>query len=143
MYDQIHIEGVSRPQLSACPFCGREPDYLAQHINDVSLAEFHAIVCCCGGLAPKAHHSSSSQSKAVTAWNNRVSPWIPVAERLPKENEQVLCAVEFDGPGDWRIKVGGYTPNGNEAHREWKIFGASWTPTHWMPLPATPKDTIT
>lgn len=44
----------------------------------------------------------------------------------------LLLAYEFDGPGDWRIKVGGYW-NG-----QWNVFGASWTPTRWMSLPAAP-----
>jgi uncharacterized protein with PIN domain len=30
------------------------------------------------------------------------------------------------------IKVGGYWDG------RWNVFGASWEPTHWMPLPAPP-----
>ena len=45
----------------------------------------------------------------------------------------VLLAVEFDGPGDWRIKCGSFYSN------EWHVFGASWKPTHWMPLPRSPE----
>ncbi|MDS6632181.1 DUF551 domain-containing protein [Klebsiella michiganensis] len=59
--------------------------------------------------------------------------WIPVSERMPEGSEEVLCAKEFDGPGDWRRKVG-YLLAG-----KWTVYGASWTPTHWMPLPAAPQ----
>lgn len=59
--------------------------------------------------------------------------WIPVSERMPEGSEEVLCTKEFDGPGDWRKKVG-YWHEG-----KWVVYGASWTPTHWMPLPAAPQ----
>lgn len=57
--------------------------------------------------------------------------WMPI-ETAPKDGNLMLLAAEFDGPGDWRIKVGGYWQG------EWHVFGASWGPTHWMPLPAAP-----
>ena len=60
--------------------------------------------------------------------------WIPVSERMPEGSEEVLCAKEFDGPGDWRRKVG-YLLAG-----KWTVYGASWAPTHWMPLPAAPEE---
>ena len=60
--------------------------------------------------------------------------WIPVSERMPEGSEEVLCAKEFDGPGDWRKKVG-YLLAG-----KWTVYGASWAPTHWMPLPAAPQE---
>ena len=60
--------------------------------------------------------------------------WVPVSERMPEGSEEVLCAKEFDGPGDWRRKVG-YLLAG-----KWTVYGASWTPTHWMPLPASPQE---
>lgn len=58
--------------------------------------------------------------------------WIPVSERMPEGSEEVLCTKEFDGPGDWRKKVGYWLAG------KWTVYGASWTPTHWMPLPAAP-----
>lgn len=60
--------------------------------------------------------------------------WITVSERIPEGSEEVLCAKEFDGPGDWRRKVG-YLLAG-----KWTVYGASWAPTHWMPLPAAPQE---
>lgn len=62
--------------------------------------------------------------------------WIPVSERMPIPGVDVLVAKEFFGPGDWRRKVG------HVRHEDsgWNIYGASWTPTHWMPLPAAPQE---
>ncbi|WP_186257830.1 DUF551 domain-containing protein [Burkholderia gladioli] len=61
--------------------------------------------------------------------------WIATSDRLPSSAEEVLVAVEFFEPGDWRIKVGYLGEQGG-----WHVFGGSWTPTHWMPLPASPVD---
>lgn len=70
--------------------------------------------------------------------NSPVVPdcWIPVSERMPEGSEEVLCTKEFDGPGDWRKKVGYWLAG------KWTVYGASWTPTHWMPLPAAPKQEV-
>lgn len=72
----------------------------------------------------------------LASGNSPATPdgWIPVSERIPDGSEEVLCAKEFDGPGDWRQKVG-YRLAG-----KWTVYGASWTPTHWQPLPAAPKE---
>ncbi|HAE1794699.1 TPA_asm: DUF551 domain-containing protein [Salmonella enterica subsp. enterica serovar Ank] len=79
----------------------------------------------------------SLRAAMLQAGNSPVTPdgWIPVSERMPEGSEEVLCTKEFDGPGDWRRKVG-YWHEG-----KWVVYGASWTPTHWMPLPAAPKQT--
>ena len=64
-------------------------------------------------------------------------------ERIPVEgdwqdihhaprDQLLLLAYEMDGPGDWRIKVGGYWDG------QWHVFGASWKPTRFMHLPAPP-----
>lgn len=74
----------------------------------------------------------------LQAGNSPATPdgWIPVIERMPEGSEEVLCTKEFDGPGDWRKKVG-YWHEG-----KWVVYGASWTPTHWMPLPAAPQQEV-
>ena len=28
--------------------------------------------------------------------------WVACSERMPEKADEVLCAKEFDGPGDWR-----------------------------------------
>lgn len=62
--------------------------------------------------------------------------WQPI-ETAPKDESPVLLAC-----ADWPhsvilgkavpVKVGGYTDG------RWWIHGASWEPTHWMPLPPPP-----
>lgn len=58
--------------------------------------------------------------------------WHPI--QTAPSDEMVLVAVEFDHPGDWRIKTGYF----DGESWQWKVFGGSWTPTRWMPLPAAP-----
>lgn len=65
--------------------------------------------------------------------------WIPVSERMPPCKTGVLVATEMDGPGDWRMKWATYVPKHPDAINGWLIPGASWTPTHWQPLPDAPK----
>lgn len=60
--------------------------------------------------------------------------WRPV-ENAP-EDRVLLVACELDGPGDWRIKCG---YRDNSALTGWKVWGASWTPTRWLPMPAQPR----
>ncbi|MER1477000.1 DUF551 domain-containing protein [Enterobacter hormaechei] len=62
--------------------------------------------------------------------------WVACSERMPEKADEVLCAKEFDGPGDWRQKVGYYLSG------KWTVYSASWTPTHWMPLPAAPQQEV-
>lgn len=52
--------------------------------------------------------------------------------RHAPRDQLLLLAYEMDGPGDWRMKVGGYWDG------QWHVFGASWKPTRYMPLPAAP-----
>ena len=62
--------------------------------------------------------------------------WKPI-ETAPRDKTRAfLLACEFDRKGDWRIKMG-YRDSG--AIGGWHVWGASWVPTHWMPLPDAPK----
>jgi hypothetical protein len=66
---------------------------------------------------------------------NQSNEWQPI-ETAPKDRLLLLCCVGWkpsEAKGEpWPVKVGGWW-NG-----VWNIFGASWRPTHWMPLPAPP-----
>lgn len=59
-----------------------------------------------------------------------MSDWIPVTERLPDNQENVLC----DDEG--RVVVGYYTDEEVGWHdvHNYRIY-----PTHWMPLPEPPE----
>ncbi|EOT3948559.1 DUF551 domain-containing protein [Escherichia coli] len=88
---------------------------------------------------------------SVKQWGGRVVPlytaqpvpvtpdsWISCSERMPDTKTAVLVAVEFDRKGDWRMKWATYIPGHPDANDGWIIPGASWKPSHWMPLPEPP-----
>ncbi|HBH8068950.1 TPA: DUF551 domain-containing protein [Escherichia coli] len=72
--------------------------------------------------------------------NSPVIPdgWISCSERMPDSKTAVLVAREFDRRGDWRMKWATYIPGHPDANDGWIIPGASWIPSHWMPLPEPP-----
>ncbi|EFM4655503.1 DUF551 domain-containing protein [Escherichia coli] len=72
--------------------------------------------------------------------NSPVTPdsWISCSERMPDTKTAVLVAVEFGRKCDWRMKWATYIPGHPDANDGWIIPGASWKPSHWMPLPETP-----
>ncbi|HDV2385551.1 TPA: DUF550 domain-containing protein [Escherichia coli] len=74
--------------------------------------------------------------------NSPVTPdgWISCSERMPNTKTSVLVAVEFDRKGDWRMKWATYIPGHPDANDGWIIPGASWKPSHWMPLPEPPQE---
>jgi hypothetical protein len=63
-----------------------------------------------------------------------VSEWQPI-ETAPRDRLLLLACADWpfirarDKPIP--VKVGGWWSEG------WNVFGASWKPTHWMPLPDT------
>lgn len=66
--------------------------------------------------------------------------WIPVSERMPPE---VLVGRWWGEKPRWCCKWATYIPGHPDAQSSgWLIPGASWTPTHWMPLPAAPQEDI-
>lgn len=65
--------------------------------------------------------------------------WISCSERMPDTKTAVLVAVEFVRKGDWRMKWATYIPGHPDANDGWVIPGASWIPSHWMPLPEPPQ----
>lgn len=130
--------------LLPCPFCGGgdEFDYDDDNLNCISCNV-------CGISTDTVYHTDvDARDKLRAVWNRRAAMiqagnppvipdgWIPVSERMPEKADEVLCAKEFDGPSDWRQKVGYYLAG------KWTVYGASWTPTHWMPLPAAPKQEV-
>ena len=74
--------------------------------------------------------------------NSPVIPdgWISCSERMPDSKTAVLVAREFDRKGDWRMKWATYIPGHPDANDGWIIPGASWKPSHWMPLPEPPQE---
>lgn len=85
----------------------------------------------------KAHRAAMLQGAELVSNRDELPDgWVACSERMPEKADEVLCAKEFDGPGDWRQKVGYYLAG------KWTVYSASWTPTHWMPLPAAPRQEV-
>ncbi|MDJ7440708.1 DUF551 domain-containing protein [Salmonella enterica] len=77
-----------------------------------------------------------------TAGNSPVTQdgWISCSERMPDSKTGVLVAREFGRKGDWRMKWATYIPWHPDTNDGWLIPGASWKPSHWMPLPEPPQE---
>ncbi|END3866866.1 DUF551 domain-containing protein, partial [Escherichia coli] len=89
------------------------------------------------------HHDDTLYVRAdLVNGNYPVTPdsWISCSERMPDTKTAVLVAVEFDRKGDWRMKWATYIPGHPDANDGWIIPGASWKPSHWMPLPEPPQE---
>lgn len=68
--------------------------------------------------------------------------WIPVSERMPPPSYEVLVGRWGEKPR-WCCKWATYIPGHPDSQSSgWLIPGASWTPTHWMPLPVAPQEVL-
>ncbi|EME1406253.1 DUF551 domain-containing protein [Klebsiella pneumoniae] len=98
------------------------------------------------------HTKSPAQSDCCPA-QNHVSPeqngdtpaqsqgWIQVSEQMPPSRHEVLVGRWWGEKPRWCCKWATYIPGHPDAQSSgWLIAGASWTPTHWMPLPAAPQE---
>nr|WP_257018723.1 DUF551 domain-containing protein [Klebsiella variicola] len=98
------------------------------------------------------HTKSPAQSDCCPA-QNHVSPeqngdtpaqsqgWIQVSEQMPPSRHEVLVGRWWGEKPRWCCKWATYIPGQPDAQSSgWLIPGASWTPTHWMPLPAEPQE---
>lgn len=67
--------------------------------------------------------------------------WIPVSEQMPPSRHEVLVGRWWGEKPRWCCKWATYIPGHPDSQSSgWLIPGASWTPTHWMELPAGPKE---
>lgn len=68
--------------------------------------------------------------------------WVDCSERMPSPSTGVLVAAPWQSaPGGYAMKWATNCPGHPDADTDgWIIPGASWSPTHWMPLPAAPQE---
>ncbi|HDH8869643.1 TPA: DUF551 domain-containing protein [Escherichia coli] len=95
-----------------------------------------------GVIVQAAWFVKASLEQNALSGNYPVTPdsWISCSERMPDTKTAVLVAVEFGRKGDWRMKWATYIPGHPDANDGWIIPGASWIPSHWMPLPEPPQE---
>ncbi|PDU98068.1 dTDP-6-deoxy-L-hexose 3-O-methyltransferase [Escherichia coli] len=95
-----------------------------------------------GVIVQAAWFVKASLEQNALSGNSPVTPdgWISCSERMPDTKTAVLVARDFGRKGDWRMKWATYIPGHPDANDGWIIPGASWIPSHWMPLPEPPQE---
>ncbi|EES3890961.1 DUF551 domain-containing protein [Escherichia coli] len=95
-----------------------------------------------GVIVQAAWFVKASLEQNALSGNYLVTPdsWISCSERMPDTKTAVLVARDFGRKGDWRMKWATYIPGHPDANDGWIIPGASWIPSHWMPLPEPPQE---
>lgn len=135
-------------------FAGRNPapvavpdavDYSDLDATSHDREVIEAIAQCKGWNACRAamlNHSGDTADKV----NSPVIPggWIKCSERMPCTAYGVLVATPWASAlGGYAMKWATYCPWHPDSNEEgWIIPGASWKPTHWMPLPAAPEQEV-
>ncbi|MDV1422947.1 DUF551 domain-containing protein [Klebsiella pneumoniae] len=113
---------------------------LVDHVDEESLTSINPAPAM-GSLSKTGevlHTNSPAQGG-----NSSVIPdtWIPVSEQMPPSRHEVLVGRWWGEKPRWCCKWATYIPGHPDAQISgWLIPGASWTPTHWMPLPAAPQE---
>ncbi|EEQ3766702.1 DUF551 domain-containing protein [Escherichia coli] len=145
------IEVYAAPPVPVVPEEKPMPNPLSMYAVDAvaAIAEVRAWNACREAMLQAGNFRENKDSSTnnfreimETSTNSPVTPdgWISCSERMPDTKTAVLVAVEFDRKGDWRMKWATYIPGHPDANDGWIIPGASWKPSHWMPLPEPPKE---
>ena len=101
-----------------------------------------------------AYEDTGLTPEEINALQARQS-WVPVSERLPEvvnddeSSDDVLIAIKYvyDSPGEKPVVCCGYLLDGewwayteHDCHKIGEKLNAGDSVTHWMPLPAPPKE---
>lgn len=70
--------------------------------------------------------------------------WVACSKRMPSPSTGVIVAAPWQSaPCGYAMKWATNCPGHPDADIDgWIIPGASWSPTHWMPLPAAPQQEV-
>ena len=84
---------------------------------------------------------NSEQIEPVSNRDELPDGWVACSERMPSPSTGVIVAAPWQSaPGGYAMKWATNCPGHPDADIDgWIIPGASWSPTHWMPLPAAPQ----
>ncbi|HIH9829066.1 DUF551 domain-containing protein [Klebsiella pneumoniae] len=142
---RMMLNGVCEPKIgfgigwNACRAAMLDRQ-LVDHVDEESLTSINPAPAM-GSLSKTGevlHTNSPAQGG-----NSSVIPdtWIPVSEQMPPCRHEVLVGRWWGEKPRWCCKWATYIPGHPDAQSSgWLIPGGSWTPTHWMELPAAPQE---
>ncbi|HDO7166899.1 DUF551 domain-containing protein [Klebsiella pneumoniae] len=130
-----HILEYARQQRHIGQSCKVPPEDMVEIMERLlSACNPPAQSDCC----PAQNHVSPEQNGDTPAQSQG---WIPLSEQMPPSRHEVLVGRWWGEKPRWCCKWATYIPGHPDAQSSgWLIPGASWTPTHWMPLPAAPQE---
>lgn len=87
------------------------------------------------------YHQWLGERRAAMLEAGPVTGWIKCSERMPPSKTPVIVGCWFGR--NWATKWATYLPGHEDAQKSGFLMpGGSWTPTHWMPLPAAPEQEV-
>ena len=142
---RMMLNGVCEPKIgfgigwNACRAAMLDRQ-LVDHVDEESLTSINPAPAM--GSLSKTGEELHTNSPAQGG-NSSVIPdtWIPVSEQMPPSRHEVLVGRWWGEKPRWCCKWATYIPGHPDAQSSgWLIPGGSWTPTHWMELPAAPQE---
>jgi hypothetical protein len=129
----------AKSEFKPCPFCGREPEAM-KYTPPFGAGKFDKIAQCpgCGAFLNAVKWQKRPIEDALRAEVARLTEalererWVSVSERLPDEDQEVICMTTRESLHTRCIRT--YFSDG-EFYTPW----SSDIVTHWRPLPEPPE----